>query len=741
MSGDSHHHHIASAETSELLSSSRSSTSSGDEEEEEERVGGSKSCVSISDAVVRYKTRHAIGSTLHLGDDDHAAFDYDAFPRRSAPETTFSRCAMLFRPGPRYILFTEGDVQTFRCNSRATVTKLLKAQCMRQWESTRLILGSFNIIIIWLGYVEQRIPYCAIGEIEALPHWDAANHKFCIRIIMSDTLLLIQTNTIRERDQLLHSIRWKTCVSKFWREFQQTTRRRRSQLVNDFKEMVDSAISSPILDDSILEFPLEVLSSVLDDTETFVDRQCVEEMFVTITALLEISAPSKPMFDFFTKYSRRFDVAHLVLSAFHPVVYTILKHNLEIGRPAKRRMFVQEYIEVMRNQKNGRQSVLTFIKRVHGSGNLCPHQRILPNLVSVCLPVIHGFYETPKQPRNRRIANDRLKEEGDAVLEEKLMTYLAIMQIMCAFADWLPQMARLLQPVPFPIAALEDDLFLAHFSSILLSISDHEACEVHCTVLGVREDRDGWFDHFCPHSGLACRDDGHVYGVMLRRLIGCCCLRRQFVERKAKMLDVWRSMAETGDQSAIELLVAVLDYKIAADAGHSNRQVVDSLQATEAGQKAYWDFCQRQFRLLEIQRKSGPRQLTLPSKATDADLSKILNSGSFGNLVCLTLAFTNVTSACAHDIIKLPFLQKLNLWSTQFSDVGVELLSEHMGQLEVLNLCETPVTDKGLRCLTALKSLRKLNLNSTQVSALTFEKLKESLPLLKEYDVSYTDAW
>lgn len=40
---------------------------------------------------------------------------------------------------------------------------------------------------------------------------------------------------------------------------------------------------------------------------------------------------------------------------------------------------------------------------------------------------------------------------------------------------------------------------------------------MHCTVLGVREDRDGWFDHFCPESGLACHDGGLVYSVMVRR--------------------------------------------------------------------------------------------------------------------------------------------------------------------------------------------------------------------------------
>lgn len=51
----------------------------------------------------------------------------------------------------------------------------------------------------------------------------------------------------------------------------------------------------------------------------------------------------------------------------------------------------------------------------------------------------------------------------------------------------------------------------------------------------------------------------------------------------------------------------------------------------------------------------------------DADLARLLSSGSFGNLENLSLAFTNVTSACAEHLIKLPSLKQLNLWSTQVS--------------------------------------------------------------------------
>ena len=65
------------------------------------------------------------------------------------------------------------------------------------------------------------------------------------------------------------------------------------------------------------------------------------------------------------------------------------------------------------------------------------------------------------------------------------------------------------------------------------------------------------------------------------------------------------------------------------------------------------------------QQKGGPKKLTLPNRSTDNDLFKLLNCGSFGNLECLSLAFTQVTSACAHHLIKLPSLRYLNLWSTQ----------------------------------------------------------------------------
>ncbi|CAF3536186.1 unnamed protein product [Rotaria sp. Silwood1] len=170
-------------------------------------------------------------------------------------------------------------------------------------------------------------------------------------------------------------------------------------------------------------------------------------------------------------------------------------------------------------------------------------------------------------------------------------------------------------------------------------------------------------------------------------------------------------------------------------------QLISTLKSTPSGLKMYAKVCERQRALQALQQKGGPRELTLPSRSTDDDLARLLSTGPFGNLESLSLAFTNVTSACAEHLIKLPALKNLNLWSTRFGDVGLELISEHLNQLEELNLCETPVTDKGLTYLAYMTMLRKLNLNSTHLSLLAIKALKEKLPALEECDIRYTEAW
>ncbi|KAK8721494.1 hypothetical protein OTU49_012746, partial [Cherax quadricarinatus] len=302
-----------------------------------------------------------------------------------------------------------------------------------------------------------------------------------------------------------------------------------------------------------------------------------------------------------------------------------------------------------------------------------------------------------------------------------------------------PGLAQLLQPIPFPDVALADEEFIRQILPVIEQIGTDPRCEVHQMVLGTRDDKEGWLSVLCP-SSLACVDEGSAWASILQMLISCCCKRKKFLGMLVKSLGACMLLALRGNVTAQDVLCLMLEWKL-IEGSDQSLQVVTTLQSTPTGKRRYQALSDRQMHLRELQQKGGPRKLTLPSRSTDADVNRMLSSGSFGNLECLSLAFTRVTSACAEQLIKLPTLRYLNLWATQFGDVGLQLISEHLHKLQVLNLCETPVTDKGLEALAAIKSLRKLNLNSTSLSVETFETLKEMLPSLLEVDVRYTDAW
>ena len=43
-------------------------------------------------------------------------------------------------------------------------------------------------------------------------------------------------------------------------------------------------------------------------------------------------------------------------------------------------------------------------------------------------------------------------------------------------------------------------------------IASDQVCEVHQTMLGIREGKEGWFHLYCP-GGIACDDDGQLWGL------------------------------------------------------------------------------------------------------------------------------------------------------------------------------------------------------------------------------------
>ena len=638
--------------------------------------------------------------------------------------------------GPRYKLINDGDIPICRLNhTRTIVSKIMNSRYLRRWELHKIYLDKTEICSATpTGMMETTIPYSSIEDVHIVSRWNAGQ-KFCIRITIPDGSLLMQAHNSYLRDQWLHSILWKRHMYKFEKLLKSA--RRPEVLLKEIKNMIDVSLTTNIQDASIYQFPLDLVSDLLQQQNAdFITRVAHENIIVALAPLLENNHPTQEICDFFSKHCKNSPRSSIVIELFTPVVTRILKHNTDFGKFPRMRGFVQEYILALNCQNDGFNVVQNFIRCMHGPALVCPHPRVLPNLVAVCLAAVYSSFEDKKSV----MQNNTLCQSFDHQEWEKRLTlYVGKLTTMSTFEDWRLILGSLLQPIPFPNDAIVDELFTSKMKDVMRNISSDEHCDVHSTILGIREGKEGWFHLYIP-GNIGCDDEGELWGVMLKTLIHCCGRRKKFLQGLIKMLGPVMLLALRENEAAMEVLCAMLEMDVVEN-NDMKMQIVTTLQSTSTGKRLYAQLCDRQIALRELQQKGGPKKLTLPSKSTDADLAKMLSSGSFGNLECLSLAFTHVTSACADDLIKLPSLRYLNLWSTQFGDTGLQLISEYLQKLQVLNLCETPVTDKGLICLSSLKNLRKLNLNSTSLSALTFEGLKEKLPALQECDVRYTDAW
>uniref|UniRef100_A0A8C2MY98 C-Maf-inducing protein n=1 Tax=Cricetulus griseus TaxID=10029 RepID=A0A8C2MY98_CRIGR len=645
------------------------------------------------------------------------------------------------------------------------------------------------------GYMENSVSYSAIEDVQPLS-WENAP-KYCLQLTIPGGTVLLQAANSYLRDQWFHSLQWKKKIYKYKKVLSNPSRW--EVVLKEIRTLVDMALTSPLQDDSINQAPLEIVSKLLSEA---------------IAPLLENNHPPPDLCEFFCKHCRERPRSMVVIEVFTPVVQRILKHNMDFGKCPRLRLFTQEYILALNELNAGMEVVKKFIQSMHGPTGHCPHPRVLPNLVAVCLAAIYSCYEefinsrdnSPslkeirngcQQPCDRKptlplrllhpspdlvsqeatLSEPRLKSvvvassevhvevertstakpaltastgnDSEPNLIDCLMVspacgtmsielgpqagrtlgcHVEILKLLSDYDDWRPSLASLLQPIPFP-----KDLFGADDVFALYP-------QVHSCLLSVRAGKDGWFQLYSP-GGVACDDDGELFASMVHILMGSCYKTKKFLLSLAEnKLGPCMLLALRGNQTMAEILCLMLEYNI-IDNNDTQLQIISTLESTDVGKRMYEQLCDRQRELKELQRKGGPTRLTLPSKSTDADLARLLSSGSFGNLENLSLAFTNVTSACAEHLIKLPSLKQLNLWSTQFGDAGLRLLSEHLTMLQVLNLCETPVTDAGLLALSSMKSLCSLNMNSTKLSADTYEDLKAKLPNLKEVDVRYTEAW
>ncbi|XP_077144465.1 C-Maf-inducing protein isoform X1 [Ranitomeya variabilis] len=801
-------------------------------------------------------------TTSSCGESDHRQIEENKplLGEMSAPEggkmgAVPCRRAMVHFNGMRYKLLQEGDIQVCVIrHPRTFLSKILTSKFLRRWEPHHLTLADNSLTSATpTGYMENSMPYSAIEDVQLLS-WENAP-KYCLQLTFPGGTVLLQAANSYLRDQWFHSLQWKKKIYKYKKVLSNPNRW--EVVLKEIRSLVDMALTSPLQDDSIHQAPLEIVSKLLSENINLTTQEH-ESIIVAIAPLLENNHPPPDLCEFFCKHCRERPRSMVVIEVFTPVVQRILKHNMmywicftgldtslyllvevgkhlhlqDFGKCPRLRLFTQEYILALNELNAGMEVVKKFIHSMHGPTANCPHPRVLPNLVAVCLAAIYSCYEefinsrdnspslkeirngcqqqcdrkpniplrllhtnpdlvsqevTTAESRHKSVivtsneihvevernntVNQKLKANTgndsepnliDCLLispacstmsielspqaERVLGCYVEILKMLSDYDDWRPALASLLQPIPFPKEALAHETFTKELKYVIQRFAEDPRQEVHSCLLSVRAGKDGWFQLYSP-GGVACDDDGELFASMVRVcnnvhiLMGSCYKTKKFLLSLAEnKLGPCMLLALRGNQTMVEILCLMLEYNIIEN-NDTQLQIISTLESTDVGKKMYEQLCDRQRELKELQRKGGPTRLTLPSKSTDADLARLLSSGSFGNLENLSLAFTNVTSACAEQLIKLPSLKQLNLWSTQFGDAGLRVLSEHLTALQVLNLCETPVTDAGLLALSSMKSLCSLNMNSTKLSADTYEDLKAKLPNLKEVDVRYTEAW
>ncbi|XP_072746856.1 C-Maf-inducing protein [Anoplolepis gracilipes] len=644
--------------------------------------------------------------------------------------------------GPRFKPLEEGDIQVCYLNhTRTLVRKILSSKFLRRWETHHLYLNDACLSSKTLtGFLQQPVPYSSMSEVRkyVVTRWDPA-YKNCLSIVLPDGSLLLQASNAYTRDQWYHSILWKKSIFKYQHLVSMSTWE--EVILRELRTMVDFALWTPLQDERVAGAPLEAVAKLLEEPSTESDvkvegiardrRSWAEAVLSVVAPLLEKAAPPAALARALARLAQQHPRSQLV-PMLGPAITRCLKHTVDFGKSPDMRKLLQVFVAALYENNDGEQAIRDYILSVHGPGSDCPHPRVLPNLVSICVAAIFHRFEV-----SSRVSSNKHKPPSLPPLQ----CYLLVLNIASEYADWRPGLGALLQPVPFPEEALAmREVQESVLMCVMQRLAKDPRCTVHRVLLPVREPRPGWI-HIAAPSSPACPDRGELFGEMLTTLLACCCRRKRFIASLLKQAgDDCILLAVRGCDAAQEALCLMLEWRLLANE-EARLQIVNALESTESGKERYAALCQRQKNLQELQQKGGPRKLTLPVRATDADVALLLGGRALGNLECLSLAFTSVTSACAEQLIKLPALRYLNLWATQFGDAGLQMISEHLQKLQVLNLCETPVSDKGISTLASLTSLRKLNLNSTKLSAQTFESLKKRLPALQEFDVRYTEAW
>lgn len=93
------------------------------------------------------------------------------------------------------------------------------------------------------------------------------------------------------------------------------------------------------------------------------------------------------------------------------------------------RRFVADYIKALYSQNDGEDAVRKFVASVHGANYGCPHPRVLPNFVAVCLAAVFSHFER-RRSLMTSVRNETDPSDIHLDLEKELSCYLTALNIM-----------------------------------------------------------------------------------------------------------------------------------------------------------------------------------------------------------------------------------------------------------------------------------------------------------------------
>uniref|UniRef100_A0A8D8SWA0 C-Maf-inducing protein n=1 Tax=Cacopsylla melanoneura TaxID=428564 RepID=A0A8D8SWA0_9HEMI len=620
----------------------------------------------------------------------------------------------------KYEVIHEGDMYVLSVDREKTrvINKFLSIDYFRRWEKHHVILTDSCITAHCLSgcLKEKMIKYSSIDEVDIVDRLEGVHgYKFFIHLVIPKNSLIFQIKNAYSRDQWYTSILFKKKAYSVIQSIDACSDP--GEILKLLKSLILSTNRLPLLDSNAAQLLANIATFVIQKKTTITHKEVwLREFIIIISPILDNHSPNYELCRFFSNYCLKYPASSVIWEHLTRVICRILKFNGDFSRTAHERQLVCDYVAAISKNVQLRSCLLhSFVLKAHGLNMECPHPRVLPNLVATCIARINSV----PQPT------------------EGYIPYITILRRVSEYDDWMPILADMLHPVPFKLEPLNDATFLSQMSPVIFKIGTHRRCSIHSTVLPIRPERTCWFDIYCDgFSKCRCR----VWSSMLGNLLNCCCKNKAFLSRLIdKQLNMCYLLALLGEANVQCALCSMLELNLIQETP-TQKYIVFLLQTNHRGKSMYLELVQKMRHLQHFQQKEGPLRLCF-KQCSDEDLRQIFSIGSFGNLESLDLGFTHVTSSCADVIIKFPSLKYLNLWSTQFGDIGLRKISEHLTQLEVLNLCETPITDSGIVALCALKSLRVLNLNSTKLTEDMLETLKKQLPNLENCDVRYTDGW